>query len=160
MNLVVHSFCSPADASSACQNSYILAYPQLGACAIVDPPCPTRCSETLAAIRDCVELHDYLPGWILHTTADSAQAEVVRLLQQQMLCAQSVLAAPTDLLGNNECQNYDRVVGAGERIQLGNAFGSVQQLGSTLAFVFEHFVFAAQPTDCIDNKKVLTRLAA
>ncbi len=164
VNLVVHSYHSPASADAPAQNSYLLVYPKLGACAIVDPPRASSV-QVLEALCACIERHNYLPTWILHTLPDGPQARSARQLQAELICARSALASPqaeaSSAAGANEPLDYDLVLHCGDRIRVGNAFGRVTQLGVATAYVFDQFVFAAQPcaaTGQLAERQILPRI--
>ncbi|MFU8815259.1 MAG: MBL fold metallo-hydrolase [Pseudomonadales bacterium] len=158
MNLVVHPFLDRETFSY----SYVLANPNTGSCAIVDPvldydlaagEVSTRSAERLV---EFITANDYSPEWILETHVHADHLSAARYLKQRFVCAQLAIGEHVHQVQahfarefgvdiDTDGRQFDRLLGDGERLCLGHACGRVlHSPGHTpacVSYVFDRFAF-------------------
>jgi glyoxylase-like metal-dependent hydrolase (beta-lactamase superfamily II) len=153
VDLVVHPFFDPETFSF----SYLLANPNTGSCAIIDPvldydldrgEVSTRSADRIIEV---IAANDYQPEWILETHVHADHLSAARYLKQRFVCAQIAIgehvravqahfAAYFGIDIHTDGRQFDRLLKDGERLCLGHACGRVLHTpGHTPACVSYHF---------------------
>ncbi len=140
MSLTVHPFFDYSDNAYA----FIVANPESGCCAIVDPLVGVDangadCTHCADLILDWVKAQRYVVRWILQTHAPHRPG-ALSYLKKQLLCAQTVAGA-----GTADETSFDRLVSDGDTLCLGHACGRVVAVPGcvqgSVSYHFEDFAF-------------------
>ena len=154
MSVIVHPFYEPSRGSY----SYIVANPESGCCAIIDPllgideSSGTTNTHAADLLLDWVRAHDFVVRWVLETQADEASA--CAYLKSHLLCAQSAVGAGSPAAGARDKALHD-----GDKLCLDHACGHVMALPTgAVGYQFCNAVFTGDALLGSDRCTALARL--
>jgi glyoxylase-like metal-dependent hydrolase (beta-lactamase superfamily II) len=158
MDLTVHPFFDPDTFSY----SYVLANPNTGSCAVIDPVLDYDLDSGEVGTRNAdriiefIDANDFSPEWILETHVHADHLSAARYLARRYVCVQVAagdhvravqahFADAFELDMPADGSQFDRLLEDGERLCLGHACGRVLHTpGHTPAcvtYVFDRFAF-------------------
>jgi glyoxylase-like metal-dependent hydrolase (beta-lactamase superfamily II) len=146
MSLTIHPFFELSSGSY----SFIVANPQAGCCAIIDPALGVSHAEeggvdcvntdTADLMLDWVNAHGFVVRWILDTHIHADRPSATGYLKSRLLCAQTAIGAKTP-----DVEGYDQLLAEGDKLCLGSTCGRVLETpGHTpgcVSYQFENSVF-------------------